>query len=253
MKTLTSDHSTDATLPMEVDRVKGDYKGKGDHGKGKDKGRGKGWWNNVWSFGRGRDKGRGRGFKGGGKKGKSKGKSKGKGKDKGHKGGKSKGKNKGGCFNCGDPSHFSRDCPRGRNWQGGVNQVEQEQFGDQQQQPVQPQQEQTRGQDQQQYFRQSTPGTQTTQTTYRGSNTSSSSTVRRIFHLGLVPGAGSVNMVTDLFYEWLEGEVNDDGTPTSTQTTSSNTVEVEENEDDVEWVMVRMANQVDAVILDRHI
>ena len=250
MKTLTSDHSTDATLPMEVDRVKGDYKGgKGDHGKGKDKGRGKGWWNNVWSFGRGRGKGRGRGFKGGGKKGKSKGKNKGKGKDKGHKGGKSKGKNKGGCFNCGDPNHFSRDCPRGRNWQGGVNQVEQEQF-EEQQQPVQPQQGQTRGQDQQQHFRQSTPGTQTTQTTYRGSNTSSSSTVRRVFHLGLVPGAGSVNMVTDLFYEWLEGEVNDDGTPASTSTTSSNMVEVEENEDDAERVMVRMANKVDAVILD---
>lgn len=132
MKTLTSDHSTDVTVPMEVDRVKGDYKGKGDHGKGKDKGRGKGWWNNMWSFGHGRDKGRGRGFKGGGKKGKSKGK----GKDKGHKGGKSKGKNKGGCFNCGDPNHFSRDGPRGRNWQGGVNQVEQEQFGDQPQQLV---------------------------------------------------------------------------------------------------------------------
>ena len=249
MKTLTSDHSADATVPMEVDRVKGDYKGKGDHGKGKDKGRGKGWWSNMWSFGRGRGKGRGRGFKGGGKKGKSKGKSKGKGKDKGHKGGKSKGKNKGECFNCGDPNHFSRDCPRRRNWQGGVNQVEQEQF-EERQQPVQPQQGQTRGQDQQQYFRQSTPGTQTTQTTYRGSTTSSNSTVRRVFHLGLVPGTGSVNMVTDLFYEWLEGEVNDDGTPTSTSTTSSKTVEVEENEDDVEWVMVRMANQVDAVILD---
>lgn len=85
---------------------------------------------------------------------------------------------------------------------------------EEQQQPVQPQQGQTRGQDQQQYFRQSTPGTQTTQTTYQGSDTSSSSTVRRVFHLGLVPGTGSVNMVTDLFYEWLEGEVNDDGTPT---------------------------------------
>ena len=43
MKTLTADHSADATVPMEVDRVKGDGEGgKGDHGKGKDKGRGKG-------------------------------------------------------------------------------------------------------------------------------------------------------------------------------------------------------------------
>ena len=251
-QTLTADHSTDA-VPMEVDRVKGDGKGgKGDSdkGKGKGKGRGAGWWNNLWSFGRGRGKGRGRGSKGFGKKGKSKGKSKGKGKDKGYKG-KSKGKNKGGCFNCGDPNHFSRDCPRGRSWHGGVNQVEQEQQFGEQQQPIQPQQQgQGQGQGQQQYYRQSTPGTQTTQNTYRGSTTSSSSTVRRVFHLGLIPGAGSVNMVTDLFYEWLEGEVNDDGTPTSTPTTSSNMVEVEENEEDVEWLTVRMSNQVDAVILD---
>lgn len=32
-------------------------------------------------------------------------------------------------------------------------------------------------------------------------------------HLGLIPGSGSVNKITGLFYEWLEGEANHDHTP----------------------------------------
>ena len=58
--------------------------------------------------------GKGKGFKG---KGMFKGK--GKGKSKGFKGKKGKGKGQG-CFICGDPNHWSKECPRGKGRMSGL-------------------------------------------------------------------------------------------------------------------------------------
>ena len=94
-------------VPMEVDRVKGDGKGKGkfdSKGKGKsfgknDKGHGKtGQW-----FQDSKGKSKGKGYSQYGQDGKSKGKGKGKQDSKG------KGKQKGKCWTCGG-NHYERDC-----------------------------------------------------------------------------------------------------------------------------------------------
>ena len=88
----------DGPVDMDIGALKGKkgYKAKG---KGMYKGKRKGF-----------------GFKG---KGMYKGKGKGKGKSKGFKGKKGgkgmKGKGKGqGCFICGDPNHWSKECPKGK-------------------------------------------------------------------------------------------------------------------------------------------
>ena len=76
---------------------------KGRKGYGKGKGKGKG----------GMYKGKGKGYKGKGMfKGKGKGKSKGFKQKKG-KGMKGKGKGQG-CLICGDPNHWSKECPKGK-------------------------------------------------------------------------------------------------------------------------------------------
>ena len=122
MKQLTYD-STSAerrddggVRDMEVDRV--EWKG-GKGYKGKDKGKNKNGfpYEGAWgAFGRGRGFGKGK-SKG---KDKSKGKNKSKTKNKSKKGQKGKGHNRG-CWNCGDPNHFAKNCPQNR---GRVNQVE---------------------------------------------------------------------------------------------------------------------------------
>ena len=122
MKQLTYD-STSAerrddggVRDMEVDRV--EWKG-GKGYKGKEKGKNKNGfpYEAAWSaFGRGRGFGKGK-SKG---KDKSKGKGKNKTKNKSKKGQKGKGQNRG-CWNCGDPNHFAKNCPQNR---GRVNQVE---------------------------------------------------------------------------------------------------------------------------------
>ena len=97
----------DGPVDMDIGAFKGrkGYKGKG-KGKGMYKGKGKGF-----------------GFKGKGMyKGQGKGKSKG---FKGKKGGKGmKGKGKGrGCFICGDPNHWSKECPKGEQHKQTTNQA----------------------------------------------------------------------------------------------------------------------------------
>ena len=125
MKQLTYESSADrrddgGVRDMEVDRIewKGNWKGKGNYqkgGKSKDKGKNGFPFANSWgAFARGRGAGKG---KKGKDKSKGKGKNKSKGKDK--KGQKGKDNNRGGCWNCGDPNHYAKNCPRGR-----VNQVE---------------------------------------------------------------------------------------------------------------------------------
>ena len=122
MKQLTYD-STSAerrddggVRDMEVDRV--EWKG-GKGYKGKEKGKNKSGFpfEGAWgAFGRGRGFGKGK-SKG---KDKSKGKGKNKNKGKSKKGQKGNGSNRG-CWNCGDPNHFAKNCPQNR---GRVNQVE---------------------------------------------------------------------------------------------------------------------------------
>ncbi len=125
VKQLTYESSADrrddgGVRDMEIYRIewKGSWKGKGNNqkgGKSKDKGKnGFPFANSCGAFGRGRGAGKG---KKGKDKSKGKGKSKNKGKDK--KGQNGKDNNRGGCWNCGDPNHYAKNCPRGR-----VNQVE---------------------------------------------------------------------------------------------------------------------------------
>ena len=165
--------------PMEIDRVY-DKGGKGKGKKGDKGGKGKGgWWNNAWSFGRGRGKdgGRGKGHKGRGK-GKKGGKSKGK--SKGKKGGKKGGKMRVGenqCAICFEYGHWSRECPNKM-----VNQVQNDYHADRQPPPPPSTTNPFQGYNQNQPMS-SAPA--------RSSNsscppsTAASSTVRRIFNLGM--------------------------------------------------------------------
>ena len=165
--------------PMEIDRVY-DKGGKGKGKKGDKGGKGKGgWWNNAWSFGRGRGKdgGRGKGYKGRGK-GKKGGKSKGK--SKGKKGGKKGGKMRVGenqCAICFEYGHWSRECPNKM-----VNQVQNDYHADRQPPPPPSTTNPFQGYNQNQPMS-SAPA--------RSSNsscppsTAASSTVRRIFNLGM--------------------------------------------------------------------
>ena len=234
LKQVQTGPDSEAT-PMEIDRI---YKGSGkDSGKGKSKkggkDKGRGFDSFPWSFGRGKGKhGGGRG-KGRGK-GKNKGKKGGKkGKGKQNKGG---GKNNTGCFNCGDPRHWSKDCPHAR-----VNQVTM--GGDEQwdasagwdssnvyynQQTQQQQASSSSSQPQQPFYPQETnvqrvqhqvpppppqfpsqtpqrpPPSQSSSTSYRGSvggSTFTSSTVRRIFDLDLPlhsSANSSIRMISSL-------------------------------------------------------
>lgn len=212
LKQVQTTPDSEAT-PMEVDRI---TKGGKDSGKkggkkgGKDKGKGFDYF--PWSFGRGKGK------NGGGKsKGKGKGKNKGKkgggkkGKGKMNKGG---GKNQSGCWNCGDPRHWSKDCPHmrvnqvtmdgGEQWDassgwentGGLNQ---QQSASSSTSPPYYQQDTNVQRVQQQQLPQPPPygpqqspqrpnTSQGSSTSYRGSvggSTLGSSTVRRIFNLDL--------------------------------------------------------------------
>ena len=101
----------DGPVDMDIGALKGrkGYKGKG---KG------------------GMYKGKGKGFKGKGMfKGKGKAKSKG---FKGKKGKGMKGKGKGqGCFLCGDPNHWSKECPKGKGRMSAVTEEEGQQEGNQ--------------------------------------------------------------------------------------------------------------------------
>ena len=101
----------DGPVDMDIGALKGrkGYKGKG---KG------------------GMCKGKGKGFKGKGMfKGKGKGKSKG---FKGNKGKGMKGKGKGhGCFLCGDPNLWSKECPKGKGRMSAVTEEEGQQEGNQ--------------------------------------------------------------------------------------------------------------------------
>lgn len=172
---------------MDVDRVKGDSKGKGKKG---DKGKGKGkdnWWNTSWAFGRGRGNGKGRGKgKGKGKNGKGRGKGKGKGK----KGGKFKGGGKprvaeNQCTLCYEFGHWSRECPNRM-----VNQVENNTNylgGRVQNPPNPPQMPQNQQPSSLPQPPQSSQASQSS-TQYRPPSSqyapSTNSTVRRIFNLG---------------------------------------------------------------------
>ena len=104
----------DGPVDMDIGALKGK---KGRKGKGMYKGKGKGF-----------------GYKG---KGMFKGKSKGKGKGKGKKGkgmvaSYSKGKGKGnGCFICGDPNHWSKECPKGKGRMSALTEEEGQQEGNQ--------------------------------------------------------------------------------------------------------------------------
>ena len=99
-----------------VDMDIGALKGRKGYGKGKRKGKG------------GMYKGKGRGFKG-------KGMFKGKGKSKGFKGKKGKGmkgQGKGqGCLVCGDPNHWSKECPKGKGRMSALTEEEGQQEGNQ--------------------------------------------------------------------------------------------------------------------------
>ena len=99
----TASNSSQGPAPMDIGALKG---------KGKYRGKGKG---KSWNWNKGKSgKSKGKGFKG---KGKGKG-----GKGKGFKGkGKGKGKSIGkgtGCFVCGSPAHWSKECPHAK--QGAV-------------------------------------------------------------------------------------------------------------------------------------
>ena len=100
-----------------VDMDIGALKGRKGYGKGKGKGKG------------GMYKGKGKGFKGKGMfKGKGKGKSKG---FKGKKGKGMKGKGGQGCFICGDPNHWSKECPKGKGRMSALTEEEGQQEGNQ--------------------------------------------------------------------------------------------------------------------------
>eukprot|EP00439_Symbiodinium_sp_Y106_P046610 s6407_g5.t4 len=78
--------------------------------------------------GYGKGKGKGKGYKGKGMfKGKGKGKSKG---FKGKKGQGMKGKGQG-CFICGDPNHWSKECPKGKGRMSALTEEERQQEGNQ--------------------------------------------------------------------------------------------------------------------------
>ena len=220
----SSGNDANEATPMAVDRIY--HKG----GKGKDKGKkgedgkGKGWWNNMWQFpgGRGRGKGRGkRKGKGDKGKGKSKGKKGGKSKHKGNsKSGKGKGSKRDPCFICGSYDHWSRECPRKVN---NVNNVYYDWDGNevnadtilQNQQSQQPQSVQN--------VQQSGSSSSTTYATTQNSSTpqrssAGSSSVRRVYDLGLENNPFSVTRMVvdvgepeqcltdvDFFYDWFEG------------------------------------------------
>ena len=99
----------DGPVAMDI----GALKGRKGYGKGKGKGKG------------GMYKGKGKGFKG---KGMFKGK--GKGKSKGFKGMKGKGKGQG-CFICGDPNHWSKECSKGKGRMSALTEEEGQQEGNQ--------------------------------------------------------------------------------------------------------------------------
>eukprot|EP00439_Symbiodinium_sp_Y106_P026027 s4489_g3.t1 len=104
-----SDHGGQADMDIGALKGKKGMKGKGYHGgKGMFQRKGKGY----------KGKGMYKGYKG---KGKSKGKGKGKGKAKGMKG---KGKGQG-CFLCGDPNHWSKECPKGKGRMSALMEEEQ--------------------------------------------------------------------------------------------------------------------------------
>ena len=165
--------------PMEIDRVY-DKGGKGKGKKGDKGGKGKGgWWNNAWSFGRGRGKdgGRGKGYKGRGK-GKKGGKSKGR--SKGKKGGKKGGKMRVGenrCAICFEYGHWSRECPNKM-----VNQVQNDYHADRQPPPPPSTTNPFQGYNQNQPMS-SAPARSSNSSC--PSSTAASSTVRRIFNLGM--------------------------------------------------------------------
>ena len=195
MRSLTQgqvEHRTDGPLPMEVDRSeKGKGKDKGKY-KGKSKGR---EWSTAWGYLRG--KGRGCGFKGKGKdEGKGKGKHKGKSKSKNK--GKNKGKGKLGqnqCSECLQYGHWARDCPN----EMRVNQVEQNDQG-RQQPPDQ-------GAQSQMEF----PGGQRGACGSSTAASSSNSTVRRVFNIGM-PNLSSTASVASssvrvIFEEIIENNV----------------------------------------------
>ena len=110
---------------MDVNRIKGDWKGKGKgkkgdkgkgkgHHKGKDKGKYKGKGKGNYSKGKGRGFGRGRG----------KGKGRGKGRGKFGKG-KHDSNQSGACHYCGKTGHFAANCRQKQRDEGGGNYVRQ--------------------------------------------------------------------------------------------------------------------------------
>ena len=101
----------DGPIDMEIGALKGrkGYKGKG---KGMYKGKGKGLKGKGMYKGKG--KGKSKGFKGKKGKGMSSGYSKGKGN---------------GCFICGDPSHWSKECPKGKGRMSASTEEEGQQEG----------------------------------------------------------------------------------------------------------------------------
>ena len=102
-----SDHGGPADMDIGALKGKKGMKGKGYHGgKGMLQRKGNGY----------KGKGMYKGYKG-------KGKSKGKGKGKG-KGMKGKGKGQG-CFLCGDPNHWSKECPKGKGTMSALTEEEQ--------------------------------------------------------------------------------------------------------------------------------
>ena len=176
MRSLTQgqgEQRTDGPTPMEVDRIEkgGKRKEKGKY-KGKSKG---GEWPTACGYLRG--KGRGRGFKG---KGKDKGKGNSKGKSESKNKGKNKGKGKLGqnqCSECLQYGHWDRDCPNRMR----VNQVEQNDQARQQQpdQGAQPQMQ--------------FPGGQRGACGSSTAASSSNSTVRRVFNIGM-PSLSSTHL-----------------------------------------------------------
>eukprot|EP00439_Symbiodinium_sp_Y106_P085782 s60_g29.t2 len=127
----------DAPVDMDIGALegrKGYGKGKGKGKGGMYKGKGKGYKGKGMFKGKG--KGKSKGFKGKkGYKGKGMFKGKGKGKSKGFKGKKGKGmkgKGKGqGCFICGDPDHWSKECPTGKGRMSALTEEEGQQEGNQ--------------------------------------------------------------------------------------------------------------------------
>ena len=225
----SSGNDAKEATPMEVDRVY--HKG----GKGKDKGKkgedgkGKGWWNNMWQFpgGRGRGKGRGKSKGKGDKgKGKSKGKKGGKSKHKGNsKSGKGKGSKRDPCFICGSYDHWSRECPRKVNnvnnvyydWDGNEVNADTILQNQQSQQPQSVQNVQQSGSSSSTTY----AATQNSSTPQRSS--AGSSSVRRVYGLGLENNPFSVTRMVvdvgepeqcltdvDFFYDWFEGRYDID-------------------------------------------